>query len=261
VLAFGADNMIISTERLSRTFGVKPKGVLHVGAHEAEELEQYQTLGWGPTIWVEMLPEKAAALKRRFAGDPHNSVLHAACWDVDGVSLPIFRANSGGSSSLLKPDRHLAAYPEVLFAQDTAILTSRLDSILPASATIEFINLDIQGAELRALMGLGLWLKKAKWVYSEVSVSPLYTDSALLVDIDAFLAAAGFFRVLTSLSPAKGHGEAFYANANLMSKSEIQSIKKKAAIWRSAQFISQVPKYLRPRSIMRRVNAWRSMSS
>lgn len=96
---------------------MKPSGVLHVGAHEAEESDDYTAFGWNPVIWVEMLPEKAMALQVRFANDINNSVINAACWDTDGESLPVFRADNGQSSSLLKPNYHLTAHPTVTISE------------------------------------------------------------------------------------------------------------------------------------------------
>src|SRR5437763_16486554 len=110
--------MLISVQALTQFFGVHPNGVLHVGAHEAEEAVDYRKYNWGPVIWVEMLPEKYEALRKRFADDGQNVVLHAACWDTDGAKLPIFRASNGQSSSLLPPEHHLTAHPSISFATD-----------------------------------------------------------------------------------------------------------------------------------------------
>ena len=62
--------MLIPCSELSLVYGIHPHGILHVGAHEAEELESYDSYGWGPVIWVEMLPEKFERLKQRFEGIP-----------------------------------------------------------------------------------------------------------------------------------------------------------------------------------------------
>src|SRR5262245_53144658 len=113
--------MLISVQVLTRFFGVHPNGVLHVGAHEAEEAIDYSHCKWGSIVWVEMLPEKYEALRIRFANDPQNLVLHAACWDTDGVSLPIFRASNGQSSSLLPPENHLIEHPSISFAKGAEI--------------------------------------------------------------------------------------------------------------------------------------------
>jgi FkbM family methyltransferase len=202
--------MLISVRELSELFGVKPRGVLHVGAHEAEEAQDYADFGWGPTVWVEMLPEKAEALRAKFEADPANTVIHAACWDADGELLPIFRADNAQSSSLLKPDLHLISHPAVTFAEGGEIRTSRLATILPKDAPIEFINFDIQGAELRALKGLGARLAEVKWAYLEVNERQLYEGCAQLEEIDSFLKEHDFERISKRMAGSTGWGDAFY---------------------------------------------------
>jgi len=77
--------MLIPVRDLVTVWGVEPRGVLHVGAHEAEEADAYAAAGWQPVWWVEMLPDKCAALSAKFRDDPLNRVLQGACWDEDGV--------------------------------------------------------------------------------------------------------------------------------------------------------------------------------
>lgn len=244
--------MLITVERLSRSFGIRPRGVLHVGAHEAEEAADYAKFGWGPVIWVEMLPDKFEALRQRFAGDPGNTVLNAACWDTDGDVLPIFRANNGQSSSLLRPDQHLSSHPRITFAQDTQTRTSRLETILPAGAPIEYLSLDIQGAELRALKGLGSRLATVKWACIEVNTRRLYADCALVGELDVFLAQAGFARLLTRMAGTKGWGDAIYINTRLLSGEDQKRLRRKAMQWKVAHAVADLPQNLRPRALLQR---------
>jgi FkbM family methyltransferase len=204
--------MLIQPDELQRTYGVRPRGVLHVGAHEAEESLGYGALSWGPVIWVEMLPEKFEFLSKRFRGDPNNIVLHGACWDSNGVKLPVYRANNGQSSSLLQPDLHLVSHPEVQFARERAIRSTRLDKLLPRSAKFNFVNFDIQGAELKALLGLGRFLEQVKWAYLEVNVRPLYQGCALVGEVDEFMENNGFGRIVTRMAGDYGWGDALYFN-------------------------------------------------
>ncbi len=245
--------MLLSVAQLSRHFNVRPKGVLHVGAHGAEEADNYRTHGWGPVIWVEMLPDKFEALRSRFAGDPSNMVLHAACWDADGVKLPIFRASNGQSSSLLQPDQHLSAHPRISFTQDTEIATSRLDTILPAGARFDYLSLDIQGAELRALRGLGARLAEVTWACVEVNTQRLYADCALIGEIDAYLGEAGFIRLITRMAGAKGWGDALYVNTRKLDEAEVRRLKAKAAVLGAYQAFVDLPGKLRPKALLRRL--------
>jgi FkbM family methyltransferase len=228
--------VLITVNDLVKFFDVRPTGVLHVGAHEAEEAPDYERHGWGHVIWAEMLPDKYAALRDRFADNERATVLNAACWDQNGVRLPLFRADNGQSSSLLKPEEHLTAHPTVAFKQDGEVLTSRLDSILPATAKFDFINFDIQGAELRALRGLGVRLKDVRWAYIEVNWRKLYTDCALIGEVDAFMKDAGFERIATRAARTSGWGDALYVRINGMSLRQRLALKARSAYWRSINF-------------------------
>jgi FkbM family methyltransferase len=230
--------MLISVQELTRFFGVRPNGVLHIGAHEAEEVIDYRNHTWGSVIWVEMLPEKYEALRVRFANDAQNLVLHAACWDTDGVRLPIFRASNGQSSSLLSPEHHLIDHPSISFVKGAEVTTSRLDSILPVASQFDFINLDIQGAELRALRGLGERLANVKWAYLEVNTLRMYRDCALIGEIDAFMESVGFARIATRMAGSYGWGDALYINTRKMPKLALWWLMAKAAAWRCFGWIN-----------------------
>jgi len=204
--------MLIPVRDLHCRFNVRPKSVLHVGAHDGEESAAYSEHDWKPVVWVEMLRDKYLALKERFAGDKFNRVYHAACWDLDGVALRPYIASNFQSSSLLAPKVHLSAYPAITFTAGSEIVTSRLGRILPAAPAFDFVNLDIQGAELRALKGLGDRLNQARWLYLEVNIAELYSGCVLLPELDSFLHKHAFSRVALRLASNSIWGDALYMN-------------------------------------------------
>ena len=204
--------MLIRADILRDLFGVAPKGVLHVGAHEAEEEPAYRELGWGPVVWVEMLPDKAEALRRRFADDPLNSVIEAAAWGESGIERDLYESDNKQSSSLYAPQTHLVAHPEVRFERRGRIVTRRLDEVLEPRFHPEFLNLDVQGAELEVMIGLGARLTAVKWCYLEVNLDALYAQIPLRDEVDAFLRARGFTRIVEAIHERFGWGDALYAN-------------------------------------------------
>ena len=59
--------MLIPLHDLVRKYNIKFSGVLHVGAHECEELSDYERyLPRNNILWVEALPEKVAICKSRY---------------------------------------------------------------------------------------------------------------------------------------------------------------------------------------------------
>jgi hypothetical protein len=74
---------------------------------------------------------------------------------------------------------------------------------------LDFLNIDLQGAELKALKGMGEVLRQFKWAYLEVNKAELYKGCALVEDIDMYLLGYGFKRVETKWTGADW-GDALY---------------------------------------------------
>jgi FkbM family methyltransferase len=224
--------MLIAPHILRDLFDVAPRGVLHVGAHEAEEEPIYRDLGWGPVTWVEMLPDKAAALRQRFAGDSQNVLIEAAAWSVSGCERDVFEASNKQSSSLFRPQTHVSAHPDVAFESGKPITTRRLDEVLDPAVRPEFLNLDCQGAEVEVMKGLGDRLGHFKWCYIEINVEPLYEDIPLLRDVDAFMLDHGFTRIVQAIHSEVGWGDALYGNGRILDARDLFRLKLRGAQWR-----------------------------
>ena len=73
-----------------------------------------------------------------------------------------------------------------------------------------FINLDIQGTELKALKGMDYYLKFVDYIYTEVNSCEVYKGCTIISDLDDYLNNYGFKRVKTSWVEDKTWGDAFY---------------------------------------------------
>lgn len=200
--------MLIPVPVLKKYLFVRPSGILHVGAHEGEEARDYEKHWGAKTIWVEAQEKLASDLASRL--DPlKNKVLSGAIWSEDGLSLDLHITNNGQSSSLLNLEKHLEFYPQIRKISNARVKTKRIDSIIRNELGFDFMNLDIQGAELEALKGAGDRLSEFKYIYCEVNRIHLYKDCALVGQIDEYLKHRGFLRVVT-LWTKKGWGDALY---------------------------------------------------
>lgn len=99
------------------------------------------------------------------------------------------------SGSILKPKNHLKMYPQVSFESEPyKIDCYRLDTILDCELSfldeISFIWIDAQGAEQKAINGLGKYLAKTRFIYTEYSNYELYegqvTKDTLLSSVPTF---------------------------------------------------------------------------
>ncbi len=206
--------MLFKTDSLASIWKVTPSGVLHVGAHKAEESCDYERLNWGHVIWVEAQPDLATELKRKL--DPQkNQVINAAIWGESGHVLNFKVSSNTESSSLLEFGTHKDDYPDISMTDSYQVITSTLEDILQKSSAFDFLNLDIQGVELEALKGLGSHFEKIRWIYTEVNKGEVYKNCAQVSEIDAFLKTKGFKRIATRWVRNQGWGDALYVQENV----------------------------------------------
>ncbi len=206
--------MLISPKLLSR-LGVQPNAVMHVGAHRAEERPAYRCLGWRAIAWVEALPSAAAHVRVLTKDAPLERVYEGAAYSRAGLEIELMVASNGESSSILPFQDHTLLYPEITETGRITVKTLRLSDVHDDFARetglrCELINLDIQGAEREALVGLGSTIRDYTWVYCEVSTRALYRGQPVLSDMDSYLAGLGFRRVLSAVLRPEGWGDALY---------------------------------------------------
>jgi len=216
--------MLISCNEISNVWRVQPKGVLHIGAHEAEEAEDYARLDWGPVIWVEAQSKLAKKLKSRLKPG-ENTVFHAAAWDISGIEIELKITNNSQSTSLLEFGTHQQDYPDVKVTEIEKVVTTRIDLLLNDSFKFEFVNLDIQGAELRALKGMGNLLNQVNYIYTEINKQEVYVGCATIEEIENYLETAGFRKVSIRWIPKKGWGDALYVRRSHLDSNPISKIK------------------------------------
>ena len=206
--------MLISVNSLRNVWGVKPTGVLHVGAHEAEELDAYMKANWAPITWVEVQPSKLEILERKLP-KVSNHLIEAAIWGTSGIELTLKITNNTESTSLLDLDTHTVRHPDVIVESIIEVTTTTLDDLsLPTE--VEYLSLDIQGSELQALLGFKKGIKTVNWIYTEVNREELYKGCAIVEEIDSFLAKEGFEREVTVWTKY-GWGDALYVRKGMLS--------------------------------------------
>ena len=108
-------------------------------------------------------------------------------------------SNSGASSSLNEPDRHLTTIPNVNFSKKTKVKVTTLDALRNWNDTNRlFLKLDLQGHEFAALQGAVKTLKKVEVIEIEGSFSPLYKGEVPFFKTLEFLYNFGFEHMISS---------------------------------------------------------------
>lgn len=98
------------------------------------------------------------------------------------------------SSSLLAPEKHLQSYSWIKFDNKIQIKTQTLYDFCKKMAieVIDFIHLDVQGAELMVLKGAKEKINSIKMIWLEVANVELYKNQPLRADINSYLIQNGF---------------------------------------------------------------------
>lgn len=201
--------MLIDFRQLFPKHNIKPNGVLHVGANIGEEASVYDELGIKEVHWIEANPYIIEKLNANVSKYGHETYNFAAS-DEDGNVILHESSNSSQSSSILELGTHKVSHPEVNYVRDISVPMFRISYFAELFEGLDFLNMDIQGAELKALKGMGNMLYQFKWAYLEVNQAELYKGCALVGEIDEYMEAFRFKRVETKWCGNTGWGDALY---------------------------------------------------
>ena len=205
--------MLIRFGDILKKYSIDPKGIIHIGAHLAEEADSYRRSGVKNVIWIEADPDTFSKLSRIVPAYKGNLAYCFAASDTESDHEIFNIASNGESSSLLEMDKHLFHHPHISIIGQKIVRTRRIDNFIREeninSDLFDFVNIDIQGAELLALRGMPNFLEKARYIYSEVNISEIYNGCAKIEEIDEYLSRFGFTRVETHMTQYEW-GDAFY---------------------------------------------------
>ena len=112
--------MLIPLHELVKKYNVNFRGILHVGAHECEELADYERyIPRNKILWVDGLEDKVNLCKQRF---PNLLIEHAVVSDIV-ETVKFNRSNNGQSSSILDLGLHKHFHPHVWYVESKEVQT------------------------------------------------------------------------------------------------------------------------------------------
>jgi len=171
-------------------------GVIHVGAHKGQEVRHYVDRGIKNIILFEPHPGSFSALSGRMKNLDEDIILvNKAAGNINGQRKLFKSSNSGMSSSLLKPRRHLEKYPSIKFDGGTLVDVVRLDDYIVNPEEYNYMSIDVQGYELEVLKGSVNLLEHIDYIMTEVNSIYLYAGGVLIDELDEFLAEHNFKRI------------------------------------------------------------------
>jgi FkbM family methyltransferase len=153
------------------------------------------------------------------------------------------------SSSLFKPGKTKEVHPWLKFKDTITIETETLDNFCENKnvTNIDFIHMDVQGAELMVLQGSKNMLSNIKSIWLEVEKIALYEKQALKNDIEKFLNETGFTCIINKVNYIAG--DQFWVQTSYLNaleedtKKALLSIKKKTQLKSNLSTFFGVIKY------------------
>jgi FkbM family methyltransferase len=206
-----------------------PVKIIDVGAMDVGESEPWARLVQsGAAHLIGFEPNPAECEKLNAAAKPNTDYLPHALGDGGPHMLHIGAAPM--TSSLFEPDPSVMKQFHSLWelcetTEKIPLDTLRLDDVDEARP-MDFLKLDIQGAELMVLEAAATALTDTVAIHVEVGFLPIYKNQPLFADIDSFLRAHGFafhtmvgvgsrpFRpLIKDADPNRGFAQVIWSNA------------------------------------------------
>jgi FkbM family methyltransferase len=192
--------MMISFDYLVNKHNLDIKGVLHLGASTGQERKEYDNYCKGDVLWVEAIPSVYLELVKNIEPYKNQRAFNACLSNVDNDEV-VFNVsnNESQSSSMLELGTHLLIHPEVHYIEQITMKTKRVDTLFNGYSfkNINFLNVDLQGAEHLAIEGMGDLIKNIDYALLEVNMKETYKGCMLIPDLDYFMMQRGFERVET----------------------------------------------------------------
>jgi FkbM family methyltransferase len=191
-------------------------GVVHIGAHYAEEAWEYDALGWS-ALWFEAHPDYCHAMYENLLNYPEQKGYELCLSDVDDEEVKFWVTRDEYASSMLKPAWHQVQNPHALISGYAMLKTTRFDTWANTNNAswikwdrYNLLVLDVQGAEDKVFRGMGDYVDKFDGLISEYSTVEFYEEVPQLSDLDKLYGSRGFKRVYPDETNVLVHGDALY---------------------------------------------------
>ncbi|MFC0343552.1 FkbM family methyltransferase [Epilithonimonas hispanica] len=222
--------MLLSLPYLKKMYPNFPTKILHLGAHLAEEAEEYSANDITDVIWVEGNSKLVDGLKTKLQNYPINSQIYNIMISEKDKEEIIFNITDfDQSSSILEPALTQKLH-KTKIVETQKIVGRRLDSYFLENSIVlndyRLMVIDLQGYELYAIKSLGKLLNNFDFIMAEINLKELYKNCTLLRDLDVFLANHGFVRKETFVNE-NFWGDALYVRTNITGFSFVSNILNK----------------------------------
>lgn len=182
--------------------------IIEAGAHSGKDSLKLKQYWPASTIHAfEPVPHLYTQLVERT-----NQIANIFCYNmalsnnVGTANMYISSGRTDACSSLLQPTQQLTeGRPDIIFNETITVNTTTLDNWAQQQkiSYIDFLWLDLQGAELKALRGATNLLATVTAIHTEINEVERYKGGVLYNDLKNFLKDYGFYPYIKALHKHK----------------------------------------------------------
>lgn len=209
--------MIISD--IFNKYGLNITGIVHVGAHQGNQLEFYVDYGIRNILFFEpvennfyQLNKKIGRIKPSANIQCHKVALGAL---EHQAVMYVETDNNGMSCSILEPKEHLSQYPWIRFNKRECVAVKTMDSYQINTDIFNMLVVDVQGYELDVMVGACHTLSGYDYIIAEVNRRELYRDCTDVGALHSYITGYGF-RLIECDWSNDSWGDALYVKTNLL---------------------------------------------
>ena len=201
-------------EKLLQSIITKEESVVFfdIGACEGESSIRYSRLFPNAKVFTfEPLPSNFELVQKNITSYKSTSIFPLQLCLSDSVGETTFHVSSGNpentksedwnygnkSSSLLAPAKTKEVHSWLKFEDEIKVQTTTLQKFCTEQniSKIDFIHMDVQGAELMVLKGAKGFIQYINMIWLEVEAVELYKGQPLKNDVENFMKQHGFIKL------------------------------------------------------------------
>ncbi len=209
--------MLVNFSELKKKINFPIKGVIHIGAGSGSELKSYIEEKVENIIMIEPEIKNFSKLFiRRILYDPFFkfkiNLLKSIISDKN-EKIKFNISNVSDCNSILELKKHSEYYPKIKKLNEKMLMSYTLNYLFQKKYNIRnynFINIDIQGAELLAFKNADKILPHIEGIYTEINFEELYEGCGLSNELDEYLSKFKFKRIYTNTDLHNSWGDALY---------------------------------------------------
>ena len=178
--------------------------LFEVGSRDGQDAIQLRDAYQGRVYAFECNPEAVALCRKNLSGQHDITLVEQAAWH-ENATIPFYPVTESRMNGRPRPTNIGASscfrarddYVELYIQSETEIEAVRLDDFCRQSGIeqVDMVCMDVQGAALQALQGMGEALANVRYLIVELERKEIYHGQSLFEEVREFLSAKRFHLV------------------------------------------------------------------